>query len=91
MSGVRSDVKGTGAHVGTPKKNGFIPYKEKYFSLLHNLQTGYGICLAPYSVSNDALSLGVKRRVVILFIRLHLLSISCESTYTSSFKTWTGM
>jgi len=72
-SGVWSDVKVTRPLVGWPKKNGFIPYKEKYFSLLHNLPTGYGVCLAPYSISNQALSLGVKRGVVIPFTRLHLL------------------
>jgi len=90
-SGLRSDVKVTRPHVGRPKKNGFIPYKENHFSLLHNLQTGYGVCLAPYSIRNEALSLGVTRRVVTLFIHLQLSSINYESTYTYSFKTWTGM
>jgi hypothetical protein len=90
-SGVRSDVKVTRPRVGRPKKNGFILYKEKYFSLLHNLQTGYGACLAPYSISNEDLSLGVKRRVVIPFTHLHLSCRSYESTYTYSFKSWTGM
>jgi hypothetical protein len=50
---VSSDDIVTSSHAGHPNIYGFIHDREDIFSLLQTVQTGYGVCLAPYSVGNE--------------------------------------